>query len=88
MNDVLNYLLMLYLIRKTSVTRASAYGIMSTFFVIGEAIFTGKIQGIYTWVAIAIFNTSYAIIYFEKVRNKNKIKKLNHSFKVKYLKQL
>lgn len=42
-NEIVNYLLLLYFIRKTLVTKASAYGIVGSIFIIFVSIFSGKI---------------------------------------------
>jgi hypothetical protein len=41
-NEILTYMLMLYLARKTYVTRASVYGIISSLFVIMEGVVKGR----------------------------------------------
>lgn len=43
LNEIANYLLLLYFIRKTLVTKASVYGIVGSIFIIFTSIFTGKI---------------------------------------------
>jgi hypothetical protein len=43
LNEVANYLLLLYFIRKTLVTKASVYGIVGSVFIIFVSIFAGKI---------------------------------------------
>jgi hypothetical protein len=41
-NEIFTYMLMLYLARKTYVTRASVYGIVSSLFVICEGVAKGR----------------------------------------------
>jgi hypothetical protein len=42
-NEIVNYLLLLYFIRKTLVTKASVYGIVGSIFIIFVSIFSGNI---------------------------------------------
>lgn len=76
-------MLMLYLARKTYVTRASVYGIISAIFVIGEGLFSGRYIrkdnhkwyiSAFTMIEIVLFLTGYTMIFFERVTVKNKAK--------------
>ena len=82
-NEILTYILMLYLARKTFVTRASVYGIVSSLFVIIEGVVKGRYIrvdnhhwyiSVFTWVEIVLFLIGYALIFFERVSVKNKAK--------------
>ena len=77
-------MLMIYLARKTYVTRASVFGIISSLYVIIEGIFAGRINGdgggakwyrpVGTYLEIILFLTSYTLIFFERVTLKNRAK--------------
>ncbi len=82
-NEVLTYMLMLYMARKTYVTRASIYGIISSLFVIGEGVLQGRyirtqnhtwFIGLFTWLEIILFIAGYCLIVFERVTNNKKAK--------------
>lgn len=45
LNEIITYILMMYLARKTYVTRASVFGIISSLYVIIEEIYAGKVNG-------------------------------------------
>ena len=78
-NEVFNFVLMIYLAQKTFVTRASVYGILSSLFVIFEGIIAGRIgmdEGVWyyyvgTWAEIVLFLSSYSMIFFERIKNRN-----------------
>ena len=73
-------MLMMYLARKTYIARASVYGIVSSLFVVLEGLFAGRMgTGDWqwlttTWLEVVLFLTGYALIFFERVTNKNKAK--------------
>ncbi len=82
-NEIFTYMLMLYLARKTYVTRASVYGIISSMFVISEGVVNGKFIrqenhhwyiSFFTIVEILLFLAGYTLIFFERVTVKNKAK--------------
>jgi hypothetical protein len=88
---------MLYLARKTYVTRASVYGIISAIFVIGEGLFSERYIRVddhkwyisaFTMVEIVLFLSAYAMIFFERVTVKNqaKFQKINKT--VRYIKEV
>jgi hypothetical protein len=90
-------MLMLYLARKTYVTRASVYGIISALFVIGEGLFIGRYIRVddhkwyisaFTMVEIVLFLSGYTMIFFERVTVKNqaKFQKINKT--VRYIKEV
>jgi len=93
LNEVANYVLMIYLAQKTFITRASVYGVVSTLYVIGEGVYAGRMgQGtIYftlgTWLEIVLFLSSYALIFFERIKNRNiaRFKKRLETTFTKYL---
>lgn len=70
LNEIANYILLLYFIRKTLVTKASVYGIVGSIFIIFVSIFSGKIQSVLLWFEIAVFLTAYIIIFLTKRREK------------------
>jgi hypothetical protein len=70
LNEIANYLLLLYFIRKTLVTKASVYGIVGSIFIIFVSIFSGKIQSFLLWLEILVFLTAYVIIFLVKKREK------------------
>ena len=97
MNEALTYMLMLYLARKTDVTRASVYGIISAIFVILEGLFIGRYIreenhkwyiSAFTMVEIVLFLSGYTMIFFERVtvKNKAKFQKINKT--VRYIKEV
>ena len=69
-NEVANYLLLLYFIRKMLVTKASVYGIVGSIFIIFVSIFSGKIQSVLLWSEIIVFLAGYVIIFVTKRREK------------------
>jgi hypothetical protein len=90
-------MLMLYLARKTYVTRASVYGIISAIFVIAEGLFVGRYIRVdnhkwyisaFTMVEIVLFLSGYTMIFFERVtvKNKAKFQKINKT--VRYIKEV
>ena len=46
MNDALNIVNLLYLMKKAFISKSSVYGIINALFIIGEGIFNGK----YNWI--------------------------------------
>lgn len=100
-NEIFNFIMMMYLARKTYIARASVYGIVPQLFVILEGIFTGR-MGTHildapwywfygSWTEIVCFLGSYTLIFTERVRNKNrakfsKVKVLREE--IKYVKEL
>ena len=74
-NEVANYLLLLYFIKKTLVTKASVYGIVGSIFIIFVSIFSGKIQSALLWAEILVSLTGYVVIYLTKKREKQRKKK-------------
>ena len=72
LNEVANYLRLLYFIRKTLVTKASVYGIFGSIFIIFVSVFSGKLQKStpLLWVEIVVFLTAYVIIFLTKRREK------------------
>ena len=85
-NEVANYILLLYFIRKTLVTKASVYGIVGSIFIIFVSIFSGKIQSFLLWTEIACFLTSYVIIFLTKRREKRLNKGKARDKQVRYIK--
>lgn len=69
-NEVANYLLLLYFIRKMLVTKASVYGIVGSIFIIVVFVFSDKPRTPLLWCEIAVFSSSYVIIYLNKRREK------------------
>lgn len=69
-NEIANYLMLLYFIKKTLVTKASVYGIMGSIFIIFMSIFSGKIRGLLMWSEIIVFLTAYVIIFLTKRRER------------------
>jgi hypothetical protein len=83
LNEIISFILMMYLGRKTYVTRASVFGIISSLYVILEGISMGRINEgndrlifipIGTYLEIVLFLASYALIFFERIILKNKAK--------------
>ena len=70
LNEVANYILLLYFIRKTLVTKASVYGIFGSIFIIFVSIFSWKIRSALLWAEIVVFLTSYVIIFLTKRRER------------------
>ena len=70
LNEVANYILLLYFIRKTLVTKASIYGIFGSIFIIFVSIFYGKIRSVLLWSEIVVFMTGFVIIFLTKRREK------------------
>jgi hypothetical protein len=96
-NEILTYVLMIYLARKTYVTRASLYGIISSLFVIIEGIVKGRYVReenhkwfitMFTWLEIILFLIGYALIFFERVTVKNKAKFQKISRTVRFIKEV
>jgi len=84
LNEIITFILMIYLARKTYVTRASVFGIISSLYVIIEGIFSERINGdgegsewfrpVGTYLEIILFLASYTLIFFERVTLKNRAK--------------
>jgi hypothetical protein len=74
LNEVANYLLLLYFIRKTLVTKASIYGIVGSIFIIFFSIFKGKITSVLLWSEIVVFLSAYMILFLMK-RHEKRINK-------------
>ena len=70
LNEIANYLLLLYFIRKTLVTKASVYGIVGSIFIIFVSIFSGKIKSTLLWIEIVVYLSAYVIIFLTKRREK------------------
>lgn len=70
LNEVANYLLLLYFIRKMLVTKASIYGIVGSIFIIFVSIFKGKITSVLLWSEIVVFLSAYMILFLMKRREK------------------
>jgi len=96
-NEIFTYMLMLYLARKTYVTRASVYGIVSFLFVIFEGVFKGRFIrkenhhwyiSFFTVIEIVLFLTGYTLIFFERVTVKNIAKFQKISKTVRYIKEV
>jgi hypothetical protein len=96
-NEVLTYMLMLYMARKTYVTRASVYGIISSLFVILEGVYNARYKKqedhrwyitVFTFVEIFVFLTGYTLIFFERVTVKNKAKFQKIEKTVRYIKDV
>ena len=83
LNEVANYILLLYFIRKTLVTKASVYGIVGSIFIIFVSIFSWKIRQPLLWAEIVVFLTSYVIIFLTKRREKRVNKK--KAVQIRYL---
>ncbi len=66
LNEIVNYLLLLYFIRKTLVTKASLYGIVGSIFIIFVTIFSEKIKSTLLWIEIVVFLSAYVIIFLTK----------------------
>jgi archaellum component FlaF (FlaF/FlaG flagellin family) len=98
LNEILTYVLMMYLAKKTYVTRASVFGIISSLYLIIEGIFTDRINGdgqgskwyrpLGTYLEIILFFASYTLIFFERVTLKNKAKFLKIKDTVRYIKEI
>lgn len=98
LNEIITYILMIYLARKTYVTRASVFGIESSLYVIIEGIFAGRINGdgqdsewyrpVGTYMEIILFIASYTLIFFERVTLKNRAKFQKIKNTVRYIKEI
>jgi predicted membrane protein len=86
LNEVANYLLLLYFIRKTLVTKASVYGIVGSIFIIFVSVFSNKIKGILLWIEIVVFLTAYIIIFLTKRREKRLNKGKARDKQIRYIK--
>jgi hypothetical protein len=75
LNEIANYLLLLYFIRKTLVTKASMYGIVGSIFIIFVSIISGKIRSALLWIEIVVFLTAYFILFLTKRSEKRANKK-------------
>ena len=69
-NEVANYILLLYFIKKTLVTKASVYGIVGSIFIIFESAFAGKIKSTLLTIETIVFLFGYIVIFLEKRREK------------------
>ena len=96
-NEIITYMLMLYLARKTYVTRASVYGIISSLFVILEGVVKNRYVkkddhqwyiSVFTLFEIVLFLSGYTLIFFERVSVKNKAKFQKISKAVRYIKEV
>jgi len=75
-NEVFNYILLLYLMRKAVVSKAAVYGALSSLFVIVY----GMLVEFYQWqeyVETLMFFICYVILFFERRREKYKPANLN-----------
>lgn len=75
LNEIANYLLLLYFIRKTLVTKASVYGIVGSIVIIFVTIFSDKIKSTLLWAEIVVFLSGYVIIFLTKRSEKRANKK-------------
>jgi predicted neutral ceramidase superfamily lipid hydrolase len=75
LNEVANYLLLLYFIRKMLVTKASLYGIVGSIFIIFVFIFSDKPRSLLLWAEIVVFMSAYVIIFLTKRREKRLLNK-------------
>ena len=75
-NEIVTYMLMLYMARNTYVTRSSIYGIISSLFVILEGVIKDRVKdeeedrwyiAAFTWIEIIAFLIGYSLIVFERV---------------------
>ena len=68
---------MIYLAQKTFITRASVYGIVQSLYVIAEGVYAGRMGSndwywsVGSWVEIVLFLSSYTLIFFERIKNRN-----------------
>jgi hypothetical protein len=85
LNEVANYLLLLYFIRKMLVTKASVYGIVGSIFIIVVFTFSDKPRTPLLWCEIIVFLSSYIIIFLTKRREKRINKGKNKEKLVRYL---
>ena len=98
LNEVITYILMIYLTRKTYTTRASVFGIISSLYVILEGVFNDRINGdgesakwyrpVGTYVEMVLFIASYSLIFFERVAIKNRAKFQKIKNTVRYIKEI
>lgn len=89
---------MLYIARKTYIARASVYGIIFILYVVLKGLHEerlGYYDGTGTWywftfnaIEILLLLTSYCMIFFERVTNKNKAKFQKFEKLVRYLKEV
>jgi len=73
-NEVINYILLLYLMKKTFITKASLYGILSAIVIIFFSYALGKIKSGLLWVETTVFLFGYILIFLEKRREKYIVK--------------
>eukprot|EP00347_Sterkiella_histriomuscorum_P001065 403373463 len=85
-NEVINYILLLYLMKKTFITKASLYGILSAIVIIFESAYEGKIHSPLLWTEVVVFLTGYIILFVEKRREKYIVKHKTETQHVKYIK--
>ena len=73
-NEVINYILLIYLMKKTFITKASLYGIVGSIVIILESTIEGKVTSVLLWMEVVIFMTGYLILFLEKRREKYIVK--------------
>ena len=71
LNEVANYILLLYFIKKTLVTKAAVYGVVGPIFIVFVSIFSGKIKSLLLSFEIAVFLFSYFLIFIQKKKERN-----------------
>jgi len=84
-NEIINYILLLYFIRKTLVTKASVYGILGSIYIIFFTILRGDIKSVLLWCEILVFLSGYVIISTTKKIEKQKKKKIKI---IKYIEEI
>lgn len=60
--------------KKTFITKASLYGILSAIVIIFSSTIEGKIHSALLWAEVIVFLTGYLILFVEKRREKNVVK--------------
>lgn len=85
LNEVANYLLLLYFIRKMLVTKASVYGIVGSIFIIVVFTLSDKPRTPLLWCEIIVFLSAYIIIFLTKRREKRINKGKNKEKLIRYL---
>ena len=79
-------MLLLYLMRKSLVSKAAVYGLLSAIFIVLDGLFYGKIDYI-QMVESVFFDIGYFILFFERKREKRKtIKIVDTGKKIIYIK--
>lgn len=86
LNEVANYLLLLYFIRKLLVTKASVYGIVGSIFIIFVFIFSDSNRTTLLWGEIVVFLSAYVLIFVTKRRERRINKGKARDKQVRYLK--